>query len=184
MTAAFEYAFARTIGHEGGYSNNPADRGGATKYGVTAATWAAYRAEVRPLDRREVDQITLDDAKAVYAHGWWQPLGLDYIDDSRVSAEIFDTAVNCGARDAVEWAQRAVNVTCRGICAKVKVDGRMGPITRQAVNAVGRKRPSVLLRVMNILQGAHYVALAEGDTTQEAFLGGWLERAQGPAVNL
>jgi lysozyme family protein len=34
--------------HEGGYSDNPADPGGATRYGVTLATLRAYRGGPRP----------------------------------------------------------------------------------------------------------------------------------------
>lgn len=33
--SAFDQAFEIVIGHEGGYSNNSADPGGETKYGIS-----------------------------------------------------------------------------------------------------------------------------------------------------
>lgn len=48
------------IKHEGGYVNNPADRGGATKYGITEAVARAngFKGNMRDLP--------LDVAKAIY----------------------------------------------------------------------------------------------------------------------
>lgn len=176
MSRAFEYAFAQTIAREGLYTNNPNDSGGETKFGVTAATWAAYCAELRPLDRRGVRDITLDDAKGVYAHGYWEPLGLDHIADHRISAELFDTAVNCGLKTAAEIAQRAVNLTRKELVAPITVDGRLGPITRQAINTIAAKYPIPLLAALNGFQFERYVELAEKYPKNREFLNGWLSR--------
>lgn len=176
MSRAFEYAFAQTLAREGGYTNNPHDSGGETKFGVTAATWAAYCAELRPNDRRPVRDITLDDAKGVYAYGYWAPLGLDNIADQRISAEIFDTAVNCGLKTAAEIAQRAVNLTRKDLVPRLEVDGRLGPITRQALNTVAAKYPIPLLAALNGFQFERYVELAEKYPKNREFLNGWLAR--------
>lgn len=179
MSAAFEYAFKHTVGAEGGISNHPADRGGLTKFGITHITWAAYCAEVRPMDRRTVDQITLDDAKAVYAYIFWQPLGLDALADSEVAAEIFDTAVNCGLGTAAEIAQRAANLIRPegGASFALVVDGRMGPVTRRGLNLLihsGYRLP--LLAALNAYQAAHYIAIVEKNPSQRAFIRGWMKR--------
>lgn len=176
MSANFEYAFARLIPHEGGYTDHPADRGGKTKFGVTEATWRAFCAEQRPQDRRGIHDITLDDAKAVYAHGFWAPLGLDYVKDGRIAYELFEIAVNCGPSDAATIAQRAVNLSGRALNISVKVDGRLGPITRTALNAISLRYLSGLLGTINVLQGLRYIEIAEKDATQADFFNGWMAR--------
>lgn len=177
MSMNFLTAFNRTLGHEGGLSNHPADRGGLTKYGITAATWRAYCAEVRPNDLRSVAEITLEDAQAVYARGYWAPLGLDAVEDVDVAAEIFDTAVNCGTGRAAEIAQRAVNLLRRESEATLVVDGRMGPLTRQALNMLVRSgHKKALLAALNFFQGAHYAGIVERDPTQRVFIRGWMKR--------
>lgn len=178
MSGKFLVAFNRTLGHEGGLSNHAADRGGLTKYGVTAATWRAYCAEVRPLDLRSVAEITLEDAQAVYARGYWSPLGLDAVEDVDVAAEIFDTAVNCGPGRAAEIAQEAVNLLRPESVGALVVDGRMGPLTRQALNALVRLgHKQALIAALNFYQASHYVGIIRRDPSQRVFVRGWMKRA-------
>lgn len=180
MTAAFEHAFSQTLIHEGGYSNHPSDRGGATKYGITAATWHAYKAEVRPNDGRSVAEITLDDAAAVYCRGYWAPMGLDAVLDRDVSAEIFDTAVNCGVSRAAKIAQEAFNLVRPELVPELAVDGRLGPVSRHAINNfVKSGHKDALLAALNFFQASHYVGLIRKDPSQRVFVRGWMKRCLG-----
>ena len=108
----FDQAFERLIGHEGGYSNDPVDPGGETKYGISKR---AYPGE-------DIKGMTLDRAKAIYLRDYWGPAGCDAVPDG-IKFDLFDMAVNSGVNRAVRTLQQAVGET---------VDGILGPRTLQA----------------------------------------------------
>jgi lysozyme family protein len=54
------------IRREGGYVNHPADRGGPTKYGITAQTLGRWRKLDRPATATEVKALTETEARAIY----------------------------------------------------------------------------------------------------------------------
>lgn len=114
---AFDDAFAALIGNEGGYSNNPADPGGETMFGVTARVARAhgYAGEMRLLPLATARAI----AKAVY----WDPLHCDEY-DARIAFQMLDANYNGG--HTVLWAQQASGAAA---------DGRLGPATIAAIKA-------------------------------------------------
>lgn len=164
------------IGREGGYSNHPADRGGATRWGVTEAVARAhgYRGDMRGFPREE--------AVEVYRRLYWVKPSFDQIAirAPRVAAELFDTGVNMGPGTATGFLKRTLNALNRG---EVDYDDiGTTPIidaaTLAALDAFMAKRGSagetVLLKALEALQGERYVRLAETRPANEAFLYGWL----------
>jgi lysozyme family protein len=115
--SSFDDAFEALMGNEGGYSNNPADPGGETMWGITARVARAngYGGDMRALPQDVAKRI----AKTVY----WDPYYCDQF-DPRVAFQVFDAAYN-GGRPA-SWLQSAAGAV---------VDGRIGPETIAAVNA-------------------------------------------------
>lgn len=156
-----------TIKAEGGYVNDPADRGGATKYGITQAVARAngYTGDMRDLP--------LDTARDIYKREYAVKPGFaDF--PSQVAAELFDTGVNMGTAKATEFLQRAVNALGG---AGIAVDGKMGPATRGAVNAYLQSRGNavdILCKTLNCLQGVRYVEIVEKNPTQRKFINGWI----------
>lgn len=113
----FDKAFDLLIGHEGGYSNNPADPGGETMWGVTfrvARGWG-YMGPMKDLPR--------DTAKEIYKALYWDKVRASELPEA-VRFDVFDAAVNSGAGQAVRFLQRATGTTD---------DGRLGPVTLRAV---------------------------------------------------
>ena len=169
------------IGREGGYSNHPADRGGATRWGVTEAVARAhgYRGDMRFYPREE--------AVAVYRRLYWLRPGFDRVAEHapRVAAELFDTGVNMGPAVAVGFLQRALNALNRGAgdYPDIAVDRRIGDRTIEALNAFidrrGAAGEAVLLKALEALQGERYLRLAEERPANEAFLYGWLANRLG-----
>ena len=107
---------------EGGYSDNPADPGGPTNFGITLATLRAYEGDPN-LTADDVKKLTSAVAKEIYRTAYWNrmqcgalPAGLDL--------EVFDFGVNSGPAESVKTLQRLVGVT---------QDGSIGPITLAAV---------------------------------------------------
>lgn len=164
------------IDREGGYVNHPADRGGPTRYGITAAVARAdgYAGDVRGLPRAR--------AVSIYRRRYWLGPGLDRVADlaPALAAELFDTGVNMGPPVAIGFLQRALNALNRGArdYPDIVTDGTIGPATLAALAAFldgrGPAGETVLLRAVEALQGERYLRLAEHRPANEAFLYGWL----------
>ena len=182
--STFEKAVDHTLSVEGGFVDDPDDRGGATNKGITYRTfkeWAKEALDVEPtIDNLKA--LSRDDAIKIYKAGYWDRIKLDRIAaiDAGVALELFDTGVNTGTATAVEFLQRLLNVlNNRGAdYADIEVDGGVGDITVGALQAFADRRGQegldVLVTALNCLQGAHYVELAERKPKQEKFLYGWL----------
>jgi lysozyme family protein len=164
------------IAREGGYSNHPSDRGGATRWGVTQAVARAhgYQGDMRDYPRAQ--------AVEVYRSQYWTRPAYDRVAEKapRIAAELFDTAVNMGPEIATGFLQRALNALNRGgrDYADVALDRRVGPQTLAALAGFlatrGPAGEAVLLKALDALQGERYVSLAESRPANEAFLYGWL----------
>jgi len=113
----FEQAFAKLLNFEGDYSNDPADPGGETRFGVTlkVARLNGYSGPMKDLP--------LSVAQDIYRRNYWAPLRLDEMPEA-VRYVVFDAAVNSGVGQAAKWLQRAVSV---------EADGQVGPKTLMAV---------------------------------------------------
>lgn len=172
----FERAFAATIGHEGDFSNDPADSGGATRFGITEAVARAngYFGPMR--------ELPFDTATRIAKAQYWDALNLDAVASSSapIAAELFDTAYNMGVGRAGRFLQRALNALNRrgADYPDMAVDGIVGPMTLAALRAyLARRGPegeTVLLRALNGQQCVAYLELVERREKDETFVFGWL----------
>lgn len=119
----FDQAFTALLGNEGGYSNNPADPGGETMWGITLAV---ARANGYTAPMKDISQAT---AKGIYSRHYWLP-EFDQL-PYKIAFALFDAAVNSGVTQAVRWLQRALGIAD---------DGKFGPITLAAVQAADPER--------------------------------------------
>ena len=150
---------------EGGFSNHPADTGGATMYGVTQRTYDAWRKSLKwPL--QPVSQITRDEAFSLYRAMYWDEAGCDKL-PFPVSYMVFDAAVNSGPLHADKWLQEALSV---------KQDGILGPKTLQAVRDAVAASDGVVYYRMIDARLKFLVALVKSKPSQMAFLLGWMRR--------
>lgn len=163
---------------EGGYVNNPADKGGETNWGITIGT-ARDNGYTGPMS-----QMTRAQALDIYRQQYFFKPQFDKVMklSSAVAAELFDTGVNMGPSVASRFLQRALNgLNNKGQhYADIQVDGRIGPATLRALSSYLAKRGEEgehrLLLALNCLQGARYVELSEKRELNETFLYGWLGR--------
>jgi lysozyme family protein len=164
------------IAREGGYSNHPADRGGATNWGITQAVARdnGFVGDMRALPRAT--------AVAIYRRLYWDQPGYAFVAESApsIAAELFDTAVNMGVATATGFLQRALNALNRNQrdYPDLTVDRAIGARTLAALRAFralrGKAGEAVLLKAIEAMQGERYIALAESRPANEAFLYGWL----------
>lgn len=115
--SAFDSAFQIVIAAEGGYSNNPADPGGETMYGITKAV-ASANGYTGPMK-----SLPLDMAKGIYKDGYWDACKCDQM-PWPLSVFVFDAAVNQGVQPAKLMLQRALDTV---------QDGALGPQTMALV---------------------------------------------------
>jgi len=160
--SSFALALKFTLFAEGGYSDNPADSGGPTNYGITQGTWDAYTA-AQGLAPSPVDRLPLSTAKAIYQHMYWEAGHCPELPEKLAICH-FDWCVNHGVGGAAFTLQEALGVA---------QDGAIGPITLAAA-----AKCDVLPTVAKYLalRRVWYVTDVDQNHSQEEFLGGWLCR--------
>jgi lysozyme family protein len=172
------------IEREGGYVDHPADRGGPTNFGITEQTARAYGY------RGAMKQLPRSTAKQIYRQLYWTRPGFDDVAARLpdLGTELFDTGVNMGPKVAAKFLQRALNVLNQQErdFRDIDVDGDIGPGTIYALSRLIAKRGekpagTALFRIVDSLQGARYLDLAERTPSQEAFMYGWITNRVGPA---
>lgn len=165
----FAYACQRTLVREGLLTDHPADRGGKTKHGITAATAARHGIA-------DVSTISVEDAVQIYFIDYWRAAGCERIKSKYIAAELFDTAVLSGSGASGRFLQLAYNVLFAGPSGggMLKVDGAVGPVTAAKVNSVLPKWEKALLNAMTGEQYNHFRHIVESNPSQQVFLRGWV----------
>lgn len=162
-------ALAFTLGNEGGYTNHPADPGGATNFGIIQREldrWNGAHPELA--FPASVKDLTPELAAAIYRTNYWRWDGLA---DPALAIKLFDIGVNCGTGTSVKLLQRAIN---KLVPKPLDVDGQLGPATLGAANA---QNPGALMQAVCQVQREYYQAIVDRNPTQSVFLKGWLNRA-------
>lgn len=182
----FKRAYKKTMGNEGGWVNNPHDRGGETYKGISRNNWpkwggwrlidtikagllaqptfntSEYYNWVKHLNSLLAASASIQQAVSVfYQANFWGSLG--EITDQRVAEEVFDKRVNCGDV-ALRWLQRA---------AGVGADGVIGAKSLAAINAID---PPTLLSDFNVQAKRYYEGIIERDPSQATFRKSWFSR--------
>jgi lysozyme family protein len=182
------FAIARTLPLEGGWSDSPADRGGATHYGISLR-WALQEVKAHPdtirmldldhdgdVDKADIRGLTQDGAADLYFQCIWRRGWYGSLDPQMIAWKCFDIAVNTGPKRAAVMLQSALN--CLGQNYGIAVDQVVGPITRAAVaKEAKRDGGAELLNELRLLQRDFYNGLARKEPKLHLFLDGWLKRA-------
>lgn len=163
------------IQREGGYTNDPNDKGGETNFGVTVAVARAF-GYTGPMV-----SMTQQVARDIYAQRYWHQPRFDDIDmaSELAAEELLGTGVNMGTATAGKFLQRALNVLNQGdkTYPNITVDGAVGNMTIAALKAFlaarGKAGEVVLVRMLNAQQSVRYIELAEANVSQESFEYGW-----------
>jgi lysozyme family protein len=170
-------AVDQVIGVEGAYSNNPNDSGGETMWGITLDTARRY-GYAGPMAA-----MPKSEAARIYIQHYIVGVKLDQVWSiaDRIAYELFDSGVNCGSETAIKWLQTGLNALNKQgkDFADMTVDGHIGPQTLQALKVFLTLRKLdgeiVLLKVLNVLQGAHYLTLGVERPKDEDFIYGWFK---------
>lgn len=162
MDERFLRCIPHVLRHEGGYVPASAgDPGGETNLGISKRSYPGV----------DIKALTAAEATAIYYRDFWRPLRLDLLKEAAVAGKILDIAVNVGLAAGQTMAQRAVNLAG----AAVRVDCKLGPVTRAAIDA----RPVMtMLLALVVTQTRHYSRLiALKPQIYARYETGWLRRA-------
>lgn len=152
---------------EGGFVNDPADRGGATNKGITIATFEAY-CKAKSLPRPNVERLKrmtdgewLDILKTMF----WDRWQADKIKSQKLANILVDWVWGSGVY-GIKIPQRILGV---------KQDGIVGDETLKALNA---QDPDKLFQVIYEARKKYLNDITISRPANKRFLRGWLNRLE------
>ncbi len=188
---SFVVAYHITGGHEGGYVNDPTDRGGETYRGIARKfhpNWAGWVVidglknepgwEARLRQDERMGSLVRDFFKQTF----WNRISGDELDamSEKVAQEVYDTGVNSGTGTAAKMLQRSLNRLNRNEQSwpDIAVDGGIGPTTLKTVKEclAQRRGEERLMKCLDGEQYMHYASITDRSPEQERFFNGWLNR--------
>lgn len=187
----FNKAFKITLGHEGGYSNDPVDVGGETYKGISRRynpSWKGWEIidklkEENPTDFKDILRNRNEKlnilVESFYKEHYWDRFWGDRIPSQDIGNELFDSSVNMGVHRGVKFLQKSLNLLNRNQknYNDIVEDGVIGPTTLRTLKYFLRiDKSSLLLKFMNVLQGMHYINYMSKSPRQERFARGWFNR--------
>lgn len=168
----FDRAFELVVGAEGGYTADPIDNGNwtggkrgvgelmGTKYGVAANTYG----DMLKKQGKTIKGLTLNDAKEIYKRDFWDKCQCDKL-HNLIRYPLFSCAVNCGAKQASKFIQRA--------SLGAVDDGNIGSKSITAINA---NTPKLILERFFKNWSDYYDQIVAKNPAQAKFINGWKNR--------
>ncbi len=151
----FEQAVSIVMKLEGGYTFDPNDPGGETRWGISQKAFPDIN----------IKTLTDEQARSLYFTHYWVPAKCALLPE-RIRITYFDMCVHQGIPSAVRTLQKALN----GSGYRVDVDGIIGSETIEAAAHLEQDR----LRSYRVLRLSNIVS---NNPAMERFWYGWYKRA-------
>ena len=186
MRTLYDQAFDITNIHEGRFSYDPDDPGGATNHGASLR-WLSKAGELDldgdgwpdgdldrdgDIDIDDIKRLTRDDVRILFFHHWWEKFDLHLL-PALTAVKVFDLSINMGPRPGFRCLQRAAKA-CRYDIAD---DGIIGPQTQSVIRELGRSNEPALLAALCSEAAGFYRSLIAGKPVFVKYQNGWLKRA-------
>jgi len=159
----FESIIAFILQSEGGskVTNDPNDRGGLTKFGISQRAYPDV----------DIEDLTLEQAKAIYKRDYYDKIWADSLPYG-LALVVVDFAVNAGVRTAVKVLQTLVGSTA---------DGIFGSNTQAEIKKLDPDGIDRLIDAFTLGRNAHYLGLVKKNEANSTFIKGWLNRSNAAA---
>jgi len=157
-------AINRVIYIEGGFVNNPADKGGPTKYGITQAVYDKFIGRKSSID--EIKNMPIGNAVAIYKKNYWDKIRGDEINSYAVAYAIFDQAVNWGLDKAIKRTQRVLN------------EPETGTLTNAQLSLLNSVHEQAFIDSYLEFARQAYLLTVASNPAYEQFKDGWLNRVE------
>ena len=153
---------------EGGakYTNDPLDRGGATKYGVTIGTLQGLKYDTNHDGKVDVDDVKalqLEDFKKIIKRQYWDRWLADNINNQSIANLLVDWVWGSGV-NGIKIPQRILGVPADGIVGDVTINALNSANQRYIYNKVWQARKEF------------YEKIVKNNPSQSKWLKGWLNR--------
>jgi lysozyme family protein len=156
----FKDSFGVLMAEEGGYTFDPNDFGGETKFGISK----------RSYPHLDIFNLKMEQAEAIYYHDFWLKFHLDKIKDDLMATQLLLMTVNCSPQTFGTIVQIAIK-RCGG---SIEVDGVVGTQTIEAINKLPQVALGDAIRVGMVNFYIHRVTI---DKSQKKYFEGWIRRA-------
>lgn len=198
----FLAAYPKVAELEGGFVNDPRDRGGATNHGVSLRFMVAEgQIDVDAdgiadfdldmdgdIDVADIRKLSKIDAMYLFQRCFWNRLACESF-PRPVGEMLFDQGVNGGNVAAKKLLQRAINrvldrfpgLSFRDSVDVLDDDGAIGELTRAALDWILQLPAAgmpALIQAYRDEAADRYRAIVARDPSQRRFLDGWLRRAR------
>jgi len=165
--ARFDDCIAFVLRQEGGFVDDPVDRGGATNMGITQREYSQWLTSVGN-PPASVRDLTPAEAEVVYHTDYWDKVQADRFGEP-MDLVLFDTAVNHGVTRAIKILQEAL---------QVPVDGVLGPVTLTAALVDSQRQLAI---DMLTARTNFYTRIVQNAPSQARFSAGWANRVDAVA---
>lgn len=176
--ANYSSAVKVVLTHEGGYSDIPEDRGGATNFGIClkfAKDSKDYHLFDKDhdgdIDNDDIKLLTKEDAELAFKKYFWDKFQLDSLLSDKKALVVFDIAVNHGNYAAASMVQKTL-VECD---FDLVIDGLFGPNTFNALNSVNEQ--IFIMKLLDV-RYRYYDKIVKKNPSQKVFINGWRNRIQ------
>lgn len=172
---SFEIAYNRTAKFEGGWADDPADRGGKTNRGVTEATWVNYWRSRNQRPPCSIQDASERQTKQVLHDEYWIKSKCDKVGEvssAYLAAHLFDACVHHGQQRGQMLLQQALNY----LGASLVVDGIVGPITLEQVKVYSRTHHDALIASMMFQRAQYFDSIFKSNPSQAQYKRGWFRR--------
>lgn len=151
---------------EGGWSDDPADKGGATMRGITLATYTAYRFQkgLPTPTKTDLKNITQAEWEEVFKTMYWDRWKASEIKNQSIANLVVDWLWTSGVY-GIKYPQQVLGTTA---------DGVVGKKTLALINE--HPNPKTLWKALWERRKKHFEAIANATPSNKKFLKGWLNR--------
>ena len=147
---------------EGGFVDDPLDRGGATNRGITIGTFRQFYGQNSTVD--QLKNMTDEQWFHIFKTGYWEPWRADEIKNQSVANIVVDWAWASGPVTSIKQVQKIL---------RVALDGVVGPKTLEAINSADQRSLFVDIQVARLKFVENIV---RRDLAQARFIRGWRNR--------
>lgn len=158
------------------YTNDPIDKGGPTKGGITLETLKKWYKKTKPstaVTAEDVKALTERDVRAIYQQMYVKDWRFDSIPDEWVKVFVVDTGVLQGQGEAAKMLQRVLHVPQDAIIGPTTLASLMDAL----VNPVRLKTLLIQERMHLLLDDmVAQISMEERQTTNLKYRHGWWNR--------
>lgn len=146
---------------EGGYSDNPNDRGGATNSGVTLAVYQSVYGKNKT--KNDLKRMTNDQWNYIFTKLYWNKWKADEINNQSIANILVDWVWMSGL-GTIKKIQSLFGLTSDGIVGNKTISYINSHDQEEVFNKIWNRRKSF------------YESLVKNNPSQKVFLKGWMNR--------